>query len=106
MPGEVSLGGADDLGMVFSDSQAAAQWYAKRGLPVFPVHSAPNGACSCGVGRCKNSGKHPRTAHGFKDATIDAGQIGEWWRKWPNANIAIPTGGISGFLVLDVDPRN
>jgi hypothetical protein len=26
-----------------------------------------------------------------------------WWRKWPDANIGIPTGATNGFWVLDVD---
>ena len=29
-----------------------------------------------------------------------------WWTKWPGANIGIATGGESGLLVLDIDPRN
>jgi len=30
-------------------------------------------------------------------------QIKKWWTKTPNANIGIPTGEKSGWLVLDVD---
>jgi len=30
-------------------------------------------------------------------------QIQEWWRKWPNANIGIVTGEISGIEVIDCD---
>jgi hypothetical protein len=30
-------------------------------------------------------------------------QIKEWWTKWPNANVAIVTGEISGFCVVDHD---
>ncbi|UMZ72554.1 phage/plasmid primase, P4 family [Natranaerofaba carboxydovora] len=29
----------------------------------------------------------------------------KWWRKWPNANIGIVTGKISGIFVLDVDGK-
>ena len=28
------------------------------------------------------------------------------WKKWPNANIGVPTGKVTGFFALDVDPRN
>jgi hypothetical protein len=73
------------------DMKRAALWYAAHGIPVFP---------------CKPRGKEPLTAHGFKDATTDAAVITEWWRMWPNANIAVPTGSVSGLLVLDLDPRN
>ncbi|MGC2109396.1 MAG: bifunctional DNA primase/polymerase [Candidatus Korobacteraceae bacterium] len=69
----------------------AAEWYAKQGLPVFP---------------CKPRAKEPLTAHGFKDATTDPAWIAAWWQKWPDANIAMPTGAASGLLAVDIDPRN
>jgi putative DNA primase/helicase len=84
----------------------AAQWYAANGFLVFPLHNAPGGKCSCGDLQCQNPGKHPRTAHGFKDATRDQDRIAAWWRRWPDANIGIPTGAASGLLVVDCDPRN
>jgi hypothetical protein len=67
----------------------AALNYARRGLPVFPVH-----------------GKLPLTEHGFKDATTDSETIRDWWRRWPDANIALPTGTASRLVVLDIDPRH
>ena len=86
----------------------AAIDYAARGIPVFPLHHMlPNGQCSCGDEKCgKNKAKHPRTQHGFKDATTDEEQIRRWWRRWPQANIGIPTGTASGWIVIDIDPRN
>jgi hypothetical protein len=44
--------------------------------------------------------------HGYKDATRDETQIREWWTRWPEANIGIPTGAVSGCDVLDIDPRH
>jgi hypothetical protein len=73
------------------DMKAAALWYAAQHIPVFP---------------CKPRDKKPITEHGFKDATIDQMRIEEWWQENPTANIGIPTGAASGFLVVDVDPRN
>jgi hypothetical protein len=32
-------------------------------------------------------------------------QIQRWWRRWPDANVGIVTGAVSGLVVLDVDPR-
>jgi hypothetical protein len=32
--------------------------------------------------------------------------VEDWWRQWPAANIGVVTGGVSGVVVLDVDPRN
>jgi putative DNA primase/helicase len=84
----------------------AALWYANRGIPVFPIWWALNGGCSCPKQSCDSPAKHPLTPHGFQDATTNREQILEWWRRWPNANIGIPTGVSTGFLVVDVDPRN
>ncbi len=89
-----------------TDVGAAAEWYAKKGFPVFPVHSVRDGICTCDSATCEHPGKHPRTPHGFKDATTDAECISKWWKQWPDANIGMPTGATSGTLVLDVDPRN
>ncbi len=71
---------------------AAAIVYAEKlNWSVFPL--VPNG-------------KNPLTKHGYKDASKDRGQIVEWWNKWPDANIGIPTGMINRFFVLDVDNRH
>ncbi len=35
----------------------------------------------------------------------DPPEIGEWFARWPDANLAIVTGVVSGLVVLDVDPR-
>ena len=84
----------------------AALSYAQRGWPVIPLHSAQEGHCSCGRAACTSIGKHPRTAHGLKDATMDEVQIHRWWTEWANANVGIVTGAQSGLIVLDIDPRN
>jgi len=81
-------------------SQALA--YAKRTWKVFPLYEPiAIGVCSCGKHLCED--KHPRTTHGFKDATTDASTTTQWWTKWQNANIAIATGSASNVFVLDVD---
>jgi putative DNA primase/helicase len=77
--------------------------FAGRKWHVFPLHSVRDGRCSCGHDCGKNAGKHPRLKGGFKVATTDAAQIEAWWRKWPDANIGIATGAISGVVVVDVD---
>ncbi len=75
--------------------------------PVLPVHIPVNGKCSCGEDPCEKSpGKHPRTLHGWKDATRDVAQIERWCRQFPITNWAMPTGEISGICLLDIDPRN
>jgi hypothetical protein len=61
---------------------------ASNGKPVFP---------------CRPSGKEPLTRRGYIDATTDPRKIHMWWKRWPNANVAVPTGERSGVLALDVD---
>jgi hypothetical protein len=77
---------------------------AGRGLAVLPVYGIVNGRCGCGDPKCSSPGKHPRTKHGHRDATVDADQIRMWWRACPIANVGVRTG--NGLLVLDIDPRN
>lgn len=84
----------------------AAQGYARRGWPVFPVYGVVDGRCGCGKSACKHPGKHPMTQHGVKDATLDEYTIRQWWEKTPDANIGIATGLVSGLYVIDIDPRN
>lgn len=79
--------------------------YARRGWPVFPLHSAAGGVCSCGK-PCGNPGKHPRTKRGFKEATTDEEVLRRWWQQWPDANIGLATGEASQILAVDVDPKN
>ncbi len=70
-----------------SETLTAALDYAQAGWAVFPADER----------------KRPRTAHGLHDATTERAEIEGWWRRWPDANVAIRTGPESGLLVLDVD---
>jgi hypothetical protein len=60
-----------------------------RRLPIFP---------------CGQQTKRPLTAHGFKDATQNADVVREWWTRWPDALIGVPTG--LRFIVIDVDMQH
>lgn len=68
----------------------AARHYVSLGVPVFP---------------CVPGEKRPLVAHGFKDATTELTRVEAWWRRWPEANIGIPTGPASGIEVVDVDVK-
>jgi Bifunctional DNA primase/polymerase, N-terminal len=84
----------------------AALAYARRGLPVVPLHYAVFGgrptavACSCGEPACARVGAHPLPAHGAADATTDPVRITWWWRRFPEANVGLATG--AGFDALVV----
>ncbi|MDE2058616.1 MAG: bifunctional DNA primase/polymerase [candidate division NC10 bacterium] len=80
---------------------------ARRGWPVFPLHTIIDGRCTCKDDDCeKSAGKHPRIAGGFTYASTVELTITHWWTRWPDANIGIATGKASGFFVVDVDPRH
>lgn len=79
--GLLAAAGALDLG-------DAALAYARAGVAVFP---------------CAPDAKRPLTPHGLLDATTDGDQIAEWWRRWPEANVGLPTGEMAD--VVDVDHR-
>ena len=68
---------------------ARAQEHLARRVPIFPVN-----------------GKVPIERGGFHVATTDPAQIEEWGRLHPNADVAMPTGRVTGCVILDVDPRN
>ena len=72
----------------------AALRYAVRGWAVFPCRSA-------GTRR-----KQPLTARGFLDASTETTIIEDWWRRWPDALIGLPTGRCSRLVVLDIDVKD
>ncbi len=64
------------------------------------------GHLSFAVFPCKPRNKAPLATHGCKSATRESKQIRAWWKRHPEANVAIATGAPSGIVVLDVDPRH
>jgi hypothetical protein len=73
---------------VSADLARAALAYARRGLRVHP---------------CRPGEKLPLLDDWPHRATLDATTITAWWRKWPQANVAIATGGDARLLVVDID---
>lgn len=66
----------------------AARLLASYGVPIFP---------------CVPGEKQPIVRGGFKVGTTDLRQVEAWWSRWPDANLAVPTGAVSGVDVVDVD---
>jgi hypothetical protein len=95
-PGEL-LAALGELGRA-----RAAQLYAALGYAVVPMHTAqPGGGCSCPDPGCPDPGKHPRLRGWQRLASTDPARVGEWWRRWPNANLGLATG--RRYDVLDLD---
>lgn len=90
---------------------AWARVYASRGWSVLPLHTpraaATPAACSCGRRECAAPGKHPRVRwERFTGCPPTTAEVEAWFRRWPDANVGVVTGLVSGVVVLDVDPRN
>jgi len=69
----------------------AALQLADLGFHVFPIPGA---------------GKTPfPDSRGFKDATPDPDAVRNLWERFPGTSVAIAT-GLSGLVVVDIDPRN
>ena len=88
--------GLSSFTQVLSETRGAglpvvASRLAAAGVPLFP---------------CVPGAKRPLTAHGFHDATTEPAQVQQWWERYPEANIGVPTGQASGLVVVDVDVRS
>jgi hypothetical protein len=73
-------------------AHAAALSYAARGWSVLPVESR---------------GKRPLVAWTeFQQRRAEPDEIDAWFRRWPEANVGIVTGLVSGLVVVDVDAQH
>ena len=74
----------------------ALQISRELGFPVFPCREYIDK-------KKKKVSKAPYTPRGFKDASKDENQIREWWSKFPNALVGVPTGKVTDIFVIDID---
>ena len=89
----------------------AALWYAvEMGWAVLPVWWVEDDrSCACGDSNCSSIGKHPigsLVRNGVRNAAKDPQVIRSWFARYPNANVGVATGRVSGFFAVDVDPRH
>jgi len=66
--------------------------YRKIGLNVIPVQ--------------RNKKPYLESWKKYQSQLSSESEIIDWWNKWPEANIAIVTGKISGIVVLDIDIKH
>jgi hypothetical protein len=68
--------------------------YLGRGWSVIPCADSRTGA----------PGKKPAIAWGdFTSRLPTEEEVRSWWKRWPNANIALITGKVSGVVAIDID---
>jgi hypothetical protein len=68
---------------------AAARYYVQRGWSVIPIQAR---------------GKRPLVPWlEFQQRVATAAEIDRWFTQWPEANIGIVSGSVSGLIVIDVD---
>lgn len=78
--------------------------YLEQGYPVFPVCSPKMSTHYHGQTICTNPGKTPLVPWApFQERLPTDPEVRVWWIRWPNANIGMATGVLSGVLVLDAD---
>ena len=84
-----------------------ADWYAKQGWVLLPVHGIADGRCTCGKphGDSKDVGKHPALNNWNTEASSDPTQVGIWWEQNPEYNVGVFCKP-SGFFAIDIDPRS
>jgi putative DNA primase/helicase len=88
-----------------------SKFYISNGVPIFPVHYAEDGVCSCGTKTCKSIGKHPAVP-GVKDggdlhATLDPDQVDKWFGvNGSRRGYNIGASCRDGLICLDVDPKH
>lgn len=90
-------------------TESPAYDYISRGWRILPCYAILRGRCSCSKGAdCESPGKHPRTAHGVKDASSDPVTISRWIAAYQDKglNWALACGRQSGVFVIDIDPRH
>jgi hypothetical protein len=73
---------------MFNTCEDAAYEYLDRGFSVIPIGNSKKPLVKW---------ERYQTQH----ATMD--EVAEWFQKWPNANIGIVTGAISGLVAVDAD---
>ena len=78
--------------MATPTTEQAAREYLERGWSVIPV---------------QEKAKRPAVPwKRYQDSRTSDATLHDWFRRSPGFNVAIVTGGLSGLVVVDVDPRH
>ncbi len=87
-----STAGSKASGGTVENAKRAARTYLRQGWAVIPI---------------RPGGKEPMVRwQPFQRRRPVESEIEWWFDRWPDANLAVVTGTVSGLVVLDVDPRH
>lgn len=75
--------------------------YTARGWPVFPTR-AKEEVDEWGE---VHAPKTPLVSNGLKGASLNERIIREWWKRYPDAMVAVPTGSKIDAFALDIDNK-
>ena len=81
----------------------SALQYIKHGLSVIPLKGEFYANGETEKDRYDDAKKALVKWQRFQKELPSEDQIKAWWGKWPNANIGIVTGVVSGLAVIDID---
>jgi hypothetical protein len=81
--------------------------YLRLGLPVFPVCGTTSHSHLAADGKpqiCSDPGKVALVKwKAYQDRLPTEDELRRWWRRYPDANIAMATGHLSRIVVVDLD---
>src|SRR5262245_39716921 len=85
-------------------SEAAVD-YCLRGWSVVPLCPADHAGCSAKhKAECDRPGKGCRVRwKGSQEKRASEESVRKWWADWPDSNVGVCLGPVSGLLGLDVD---
>ncbi len=81
-----------------SDRRDTALRLCAAGLPIIPLYG-PNEGIEL------HRGKKPRP-NGWQTKALTLDELARWWAQYPDSNLGLVTGALSGIVGIDVDLRN
>lgn len=83
---------------------AAMRSYVDLGLPIIPLCGHDHeGFSERHIATCAQAGKIPVIKGWREHEATSKAQVAQWIREFPNMNVGLPLGRVSGFVGIDID---
>lgn len=87
--------------------RSVGELYLRNNIPLILYHGVDlNGQCTCKVGNCRSTGKHPVNSNPVETAILDLSALNSQFSKSIKYNLAAWITKGSGLLIVDVDKKN